>query len=422
MDNEITATVNAANVPRIQKIVDRINKKLASFELALVLFTWFIRTEARPGGRTASLVADITLTLPEIESGTGWRLVAIFKPGVTESYSYLLPGAEESDIPEAYRNQDAETAAHCEHCGWNRRRNTTVLLRNDAEDKWIRVGSTCVADFLGGGADKVLSAIRALDRIRKELAEPREIAAETAYSAKLIAAVVTDMLIAGHHYINASDARDQGVLSTAKSAKILIDGDGAIVDGSIEFYPGYGSPEFVRRPYTPSDRAVAFVEKALEWLPKHLDEVDADRDRSYHRNLETAFEFDGDGAGFVTVKSGGFGTAASFPVFAKKHAPQGRNSKRANAAAQTAQLAVGKRYNLTCEITWTGQAFRSEYSREVKTVRRYVARDSEGRMLTWFGRSDLAVKGDHLDIRARVKDLSEYHGVTQFVLHYVRVQ
>ena len=41
------------------------------------------------------------------------------------------------------------TEISCDHCGWKRNRNHSVLLREIETGKHIQVGSTCVKDFFG---------------------------------------------------------------------------------------------------------------------------------------------------------------------------------------------------------------------------------------------------------------------------------
>lgn len=394
MDNEITATVPATLIPRIVKIIERINKKLTSFELATVVFLYSLRYEGNENVTTQ--MADISIALPEI-SDEGWRLVAILKPGITESYSYLLPGSPVESIPEQYRSGTVEDARHCEHCNKKRARNTTVLLHHEETGRWIRVGSTCVAEFLGGSAERVMTAIRSLDRLRNELKNPQEIQAERAYSARAIAATCTDLLIRGDEYVNRRTAKDRGIASTAYVVRGMLD------EG-----------------YEPSGAAVAFIEKALTWLPKHLDEVDPDRDRDYHRNLETAFEYDGDGQGYV-LPSAGFGEACSFPMFVKRHVSPSKNS---NQPIKGWFGIVGQQYEFeNSTVTHKSREFASKY-RSGEYLCFYTVllcdKDSEYK-LTFCGNVDLAEKGDKVNIRGTVKSHEMFREMPQTRLFRVKM-
>lgn len=48
----------------------------------------------------------------------------------------------------------------CDHCGFDRRRNNTYLVRNDATGQTVNVGSTCIKDFLGWDASVVFFSDR----------------------------------------------------------------------------------------------------------------------------------------------------------------------------------------------------------------------------------------------------------------------
>lgn len=46
-------------------------------------------------------------------------------------------------------------AGECDHCGMNRQRNNTYLVRNEMTGETVNVGSTCIKDFLGWDASVV---------------------------------------------------------------------------------------------------------------------------------------------------------------------------------------------------------------------------------------------------------------------------
>jgi hypothetical protein len=58
----------------------------------------------------------------------------------------MVSAVPDKEVPEAYKNK---TSIQCDHCGWNRRRNHSVLLRNTETGEYKEVGSTCVKDFFG---------------------------------------------------------------------------------------------------------------------------------------------------------------------------------------------------------------------------------------------------------------------------------
>lgn len=79
----------------------------------------------------------------------GWTFMASLDhsfPGGTLVTSFFPYGeAGMAGVPERYRKADNS----CDHCGHNRRRVKTFLLRHDATGDWKQVGSTCLQDFVG---------------------------------------------------------------------------------------------------------------------------------------------------------------------------------------------------------------------------------------------------------------------------------
>lgn len=72
----------------------------------------------------------------------GWNLVAVLDHKSADTPIILsVPGEE---LPVEYRT----AGPNCDHCKNNRRRNTTIVVRDDEGD-YKQIGSTCIADYLG---------------------------------------------------------------------------------------------------------------------------------------------------------------------------------------------------------------------------------------------------------------------------------
>jgi len=380
-------TVKAELVERIRAIVDRINEKLTQFGLATILFVATYRYVW--DGMIGENVADIELELPEVIQND-WKLLAIFRAGLTESYCYMIGGAKDTDVPEAYKSLDHASALSCEHCGVSRNRKTTVLLHNTVDGRYVRVGSTCVEEFMGGQADRVLAAIAALDKVKKELSEPKESKPQNAYLAKDVLAMTAQHLMEGGSYIASKDAKLTGVEPTWRVIRRQL---------------------HERKEISP--RARHFAETTIdEWLPQHLDRVDPTRDRAYHRNLETATQYDGDGTGAVTTESGAFQTVVSLAMFRKRHQDEGKP------VSKDTTLRVGEIYTLQVQVTWRGTITPSKFSDG--SVCRYVARASTGDVVTFFADPDLIITKEPTLISAKVKAFEQYRGLPQIKLSSVR--
>jgi hypothetical protein len=72
----------------------------------------------------------------------GWRLIACIEPLESgENLVRVVPGAE---CPIKYRDTDTS----CDHCKTDRRRKEVFVLRHE-DGRFVQVGRTCIADFLG---------------------------------------------------------------------------------------------------------------------------------------------------------------------------------------------------------------------------------------------------------------------------------
>lgn len=75
----------------------------------------------------------------------GWKLVASVEH--TEKGNIYSKAMTEIEIPERYRTTSSCT---CEHCGTNRARKVTFIIRNAETNEFKQVGNSCLKDFTGG--------------------------------------------------------------------------------------------------------------------------------------------------------------------------------------------------------------------------------------------------------------------------------
>lgn len=94
------------------------------------------------------VTVDATLDY-EIPIIDGWELICTFDiMPVPEKNEHVVFTSKVPDktLPAEYLNK---TEIHCDHCGINRFRNHSILLRNLESGEYKEVGSTCVKDFFG---------------------------------------------------------------------------------------------------------------------------------------------------------------------------------------------------------------------------------------------------------------------------------
>jgi hypothetical protein len=84
-----------------------------------------------------------TNSLPVLEN---WRVLgSINKNPETDTYTMDSYSPKKHPIPLQYRDTDP---CNCDHCGHNRKRNSTFIIENQEDDKLLQVGSACMTDFV----------------------------------------------------------------------------------------------------------------------------------------------------------------------------------------------------------------------------------------------------------------------------------
>ena len=82
----------------------------------------------------------------------GWQFCATLDHLSTGNVIRAVPNLN-CEIPESYRN----AGPVCDHCGINRRRNDTFLIRNESSGAWQQIGRNCLADYIGRDVTHTLS-------------------------------------------------------------------------------------------------------------------------------------------------------------------------------------------------------------------------------------------------------------------------
>jgi len=141
----------------LRKAIDKINRKAVKMGCAPISLTFdnahVIEYPEHPVTGAVLVnplkiemeTAHLHYIIPIIE---GWELIAkldIYNTihGGTE---VLISAVPDKEIPVEYQNA---TTIQCDHCGWDRNRNHSILLRHTITKEYKEVGSTCVKDFFG---------------------------------------------------------------------------------------------------------------------------------------------------------------------------------------------------------------------------------------------------------------------------------
>ena len=153
-----TYKIPAENIGKLQGQVTVLNKKVEKLrkkghEFALVGFevdnTPIIEkisytTENGVRVNRDQVYYTVTITGEEVIVA-GWRFVATLQHEEGGTIIRSIPGTVAEG--ELARYRDAKPI--CDHCGFNRERNDTFVLRNEGTKELKQVGSTCLEDFLG---------------------------------------------------------------------------------------------------------------------------------------------------------------------------------------------------------------------------------------------------------------------------------
>jgi hypothetical protein len=152
MDNMTAPTAAPSNIITIEprefakfaKKFATLNRKAIKLGLPEVTFTSVERTKiVEVGTQTREVVViDVTLTgqAPRID---GWNLVC--KVEHTEAGQLVKQPAGCNEDLSAWYECSGRT---CDHCHTDRDRTVTFVLRNEADGRIVRIGRSCLADFV----------------------------------------------------------------------------------------------------------------------------------------------------------------------------------------------------------------------------------------------------------------------------------
>lgn len=352
---------------------------------------------------TISIVGSETKTLPllgsdttikmvvhtvEIEVGfqsfEGWRLVAVLEPISNTEKNVVLnvPGEE---MPEMYR-----TRFVCDHCGIDRKRNRTFVIRHEKSGETMQVGSTCLQSFLPGcglaeyaeGLEEVLAAAESSQELEDDFFEGEEGRKYAFFdTAEFLAMVMAT--IAKHGWVSQSAAQAQGKVST--------------VDTVLEaIFSKYQNEKIAV-----SDKEIA---EAKEMLTKAGELLAAKRRLTdYEYNLLNCVTTD-------LVQFNQVGILASLPAYLGHEVVKSQTDGEHLGS-------VGDK--LTCKVTVNWVIAQESYYGRILIVN---MTDDQGNMLVWFAPATATLKaGDEVTITGTVKAHNYFNGKPQTVLTRCKV-
>lgn len=327
-----------AQVATINRKVEKLNRRGHTFSLieASVDRTPIVEhlsytTENGVRVNRDQIYFQVTVTGEEVVVA-GWRFVATLQHEEGGTIIRSIPGVVEEGELSPYRDAKPK----CDHCGYNRRRNDTFVLRHESTRELKQVGSNCLEDFTGFDVHAIATMaelLASLGMIINSLGE-----CEDGYSSKsfiplsaYLPFVAMSIRLDGWLSRTAAYERgDKGRSTADLSFNLMLD----------HFY----NPREETRP-SAEDHAAA--DRTMEYLSDHFESKDEMDLNDYQHNLKVTFE-----GQVVNQKLAGL--AASMINYVAREIEEKAARERMEESQFVGELNVRTVMNLTCICTPKG--------------------------------------------------------------------
>ncbi len=341
---------------------------------------------------TLHAVVRIAGEVPRLD---GHQFVARIEHTAAGNLIAHAPDAREVELPIALRT----AAPTCDHCRAKRDRKDTFVLRREADGALVRVGRTCLGDYLrGADPAEVLALWRYLGSMTELLAGAGS-GDEFAGGARQYMPVAT--------YLTAvvSSVRHCGWFSRAMVEQR---GGGTTTAAHADWLCGQEpqNPESARewRAMQPTAEDAEEARAVIAWVAATIGEKPLEARTEYEHNLVIALQL-----GIVTRRT--YGIVASAVAAKRRH--DGEVAQRNAPAAGSEHVGeVGKRQTFRL-IVMAVAHFDGQYG----TTTLLTMRDGDGNKLKWFasGTKNPTI-GEAVVITAAVKAHGEYRGVKETII------
>lgn len=381
-----TAWIAKSDIPKMEARIDKLNKRakrIGTEPISLVFGeTTKVPLATRTGERIWREKVEVTVTGPEPRFA-GWQFVASIK---AMDAGNLLLAIDKQTVPAKYR----KASMLCDHCGTNRKRKATYVIRNVDTGEYKQVGKTCLKDFMGHGnpaqfaehlseVSELLQEIEAWpddDSVWLEDPLPRSPYFATQ---RYLEFVAHD--IAANGWVKRGDSGWNNDTSTADSALYVM-------------FPGRGQ-DTVEPPPSAQKKAKA----ALAWIRKKPQKW---ANNDYLWNLWVACRED-----LITIKETGI-VASLIPLY-ERETNQERQAKAAAEGKGSQHVGtVGERREFKLTIT-NIRPYEGNYG--LVYITKLV--DDDGNEFTWFASKEPGEEGKTYNITATIKKHDEFRGVPQ---------
>ena len=387
------------NVHELHKAIDRLNRKARKLGTAPLVLTISdaepYRTNKHPitGHELLNelVIERKTATLEyEIPTLNGYELIARLD---VEGEVVFVSAVPEKFVPAEYQNK---TSIGCDHCGQNRYRTHSILIRHMETNEYMEVGSTCVKDFFGGNdPEHLMFAASILFKnicagLNDEMGFGGYGAAASGYDLEMVLAI-TSASIKQFGWLSKGKAYHYGGQATADHVWVNL-------EPSV-----YDKPEDM---VEVTDADVAKAKAAIEWWS-----TVEPNGNDYLLNCVKIQEL-----GYVPRKYMGF-ACSMLPTFEREMEKMEQEKRVAEESTSTHVGNVGERVrDILVDVVFT-KHIESDWG--FSTL--YTFKDAAGNIYKTFysGSSFEAEKGDKLVIAGTVKKHDEFRGEKQTMLNRV---
>ena len=370
---DITYSIHPEHVSDLVGRLEKLAKRAVKLGVEPLVWTvGDLRRELDPETNEVKIFRDVAVTgtTPRFE---GWHFIASLEIYGGELLVTTAPG---ETVPEGFDRRDL--AHNCDHCRANRNRKQTYLLRHD-DGRIVRVGSSCLKDFLGHNFP---SGVARLLLDYDELGSFAAGLGGGAWGADLVDFLsVAAMLCRAGGYVSRTRGQDLQMTSTA--------------DATLGWFDAQAKGKTVDDP-SEQDRRTA--QKAADWA------LAITPDSDYLHNVSVVAR-----AGFVTFKT--IGIAASILRAAELAAERAARDASAANLAQTSRHfgVVGERS--VWQATLIGcHSFDGQYG----TTWIYKFATADGNAATWFSSRNAEIEiGTAYWLTGTVKKHDSYRGTAE---------
>ena len=331
--------------------------------------------ESRLVGTAQVVVHDLEILGLDPVKLPGWNFAARVE---TTPAGNLLFGVQGLEIPTRF----STSGCTCDHCNFTRNRIYTYLVLHAETGEWKQVGSTCIADFLGGNSAEALAAAFAFyadvftDMDAFQRAESNGEGCTAAFSLRTTLAQSIE-LSSQFGWLSRSKAYDQGGTATADRV-LTLPRNSPVSDESLER----------------ADEAIAYFAS----LPQSAQLDGLTRNAHIISN-----------AGYCSEHS--FGLACALHVCYRVAVGKKDREARMEWQREHGQYigTPGKRIKGLIATIKRVFHYESEWGTTCKTI----MEDDSGNVLVG---KDLGDEGDRIQFTATVKEHTEYNGIKQTVV------